>query len=166
MIAAKMPYAENIITVRSIKIVPNTIIWTVTDPETGFTNWGIKAIKNNATFGLSALTSKPCQKLDVWPVSLLLDSNVNVCRCVKAFQARKIRYNPPTHFMIINPVSVAKSMRDRPKPAARMCTAIPVLVPSAETIPALRPPAILRDMTNSIPGPGAMTTNRAAKKNK
>jgi hypothetical protein len=55
-------------------------------------------------------------------------------------------------------------MRDRPKPAARMCTAIPVLVPSAETIPALRPPAILRDMTNSIPGPGAMTTNRVAKK--
>ena len=57
IIAAEMPYAVKIITVRTMKIVPNTIIWTETVPEVGLTNWGINAIKNKATFGLSALTS-------------------------------------------------------------------------------------------------------------
>ena len=59
-----------------MKIVPNTIIWTETVPEVGLTNWGINAIKNKATFGLSALTSRPCQNIHAWLMPALPDSNV------------------------------------------------------------------------------------------
>src|SRR5262249_61137315 len=58
-VPASIAYVESLAIPRMMKQVPSSAIWRAIGPRTGLTNWGRKARKKIAVFGLRTLTTIP-----------------------------------------------------------------------------------------------------------
>ena len=118
------------------------------------TNWGRRAKKKSATFGLSRFVKSPCLNTakndneDFSALILILDFDFN------AIIPRYIKYAAPAIFTILNKSAEVISITERPSAAKAVWTNKPHTIPATEANPCLYPPAIdfVKIKTVSAPG--------------
>jgi hypothetical protein len=101
-------------------VVPSTTIWVQAAPRAGSTNWGRKARKNSAVFGLSTFTTTPCRKMRESRSGSTAEGTSS-SPCVKSrCRPSQIRYAAPNHFTMLKAAAEDASSAESPTAAKAM----------------------------------------------